>query len=217
MRTLSILPPIMYPTTMLNVAVNYAEYAVEMGVRDAGAGSVPPGAATPGTTSAPGIWARRPDDTRWNPYQFLRTAASVIADGETIQLPIGREQIDWECELGVVIGRRALRVPVAEARNYIATGTPPGVGSARKPPVYLKSGDIVACTYEGIGASRRTPRCRHRRVSGERASSSTPARASPKHRLVCPPRADRPARSVLDGGRLVAGRKVDKTRKSPTS
>jgi 2-keto-4-pentenoate hydratase/2-oxohepta-3-ene-1,7-dioic acid hydratase in catechol pathway len=246
LKDLKILPPIMYPTTMLNVAVNYTEHAVEMGVRDAGGAGVPPGAATPGTTSAPGIWQRKPDDKRWNPYLFLRTAASVIADGETIQLPVGREQIDWECELGVVIGRRASRVPVADARAYIfgytlendvsdrggradtrfggsdwlvgtshdtfaplgpfivpkefvadpqklaikialngkpfqegnsaqmihdvyeqvtyssniltlrpgdviSTGTPPGVGSARKPPVYLKGGDVIACTYEGIG------------------------------------------------------------------
>jgi 2-keto-4-pentenoate hydratase/2-oxohepta-3-ene-1,7-dioic acid hydratase in catechol pathway len=35
--------------------------------------------------------------------------------------------------------------------DVIATGTPAGVGSARTPPVYLKAGDRVACTYEGIG------------------------------------------------------------------
>jgi 2-keto-4-pentenoate hydratase/2-oxohepta-3-ene-1,7-dioic acid hydratase in catechol pathway len=35
--------------------------------------------------------------------------------------------------------------------DVIATGTPPGVGSARKPPVYLKGGDTISCTYEGVG------------------------------------------------------------------
>jgi len=35
--------------------------------------------------------------------------------------------------------------------DVIATGTPAGVGSARKPPVYLKPGDVLACTYEGVG------------------------------------------------------------------
>jgi 2,4-didehydro-3-deoxy-L-rhamnonate hydrolase len=35
--------------------------------------------------------------------------------------------------------------------DVIATGTPAGVGSAKKPPVFLKAGDSVACTYEGIG------------------------------------------------------------------
>ena len=32
-----------------------------------------PGDALPGTTSAPGIWERKPDDKRWNPYMFLKS------------------------------------------------------------------------------------------------------------------------------------------------
>jgi 2-keto-4-pentenoate hydratase/2-oxohepta-3-ene-1,7-dioic acid hydratase in catechol pathway len=35
--------------------------------------------------------------------------------------------------------------------DVIATGTPPGVGSGRTPPVFLKPGDVSSCTYEGIG------------------------------------------------------------------
>jgi len=35
--------------------------------------------------------------------------------------------------------------------DVIATGTPSGVGSGRKPPVYLKAGDTVAIEIEGIG------------------------------------------------------------------
>ena len=38
--------------------------------------------------------------------------------------------------------------------DVIATGTPAGVGSARTPPVFLKSGDRISCTYEGVGHSR---------------------------------------------------------------
>jgi len=33
----------------------------------------------------------------------------------------------------------------------ISTGTPPGVGVFRKPPVFLKPGDTVSITVEGIG------------------------------------------------------------------
>lgn len=36
--------------------------------------------------------------------------------------------------------------------TVILTGTPEGVGFARNPPVYLKSGDSVEITIEGIGA-----------------------------------------------------------------
>ena len=33
----------------------------------------------------------------------------------------------------------------------ILTGTPPGVGFARKPPVWLTPGDTVAVEIEGLG------------------------------------------------------------------
>jgi 2-keto-4-pentenoate hydratase/2-oxohepta-3-ene-1,7-dioic acid hydratase in catechol pathway len=36
--------------------------------------------------------------------------------------------------------------------TVILTGTPHGVGYARKPPVYLKAGDVVTIDIEGIGA-----------------------------------------------------------------
>jgi len=38
--------------------------------------------------------------------------------------------------------------------DIIATGTPSGVGFARKPPVFLRPGDVVECAIEGIGAIR---------------------------------------------------------------
>jgi 2-keto-4-pentenoate hydratase/2-oxohepta-3-ene-1,7-dioic acid hydratase in catechol pathway len=240
------LPPILYPTTMLNVAVNYREHGREMAGRTPNpAGAPEPGSPPPGTTSIAGIWERKADDARWNPYMFGKLPSAVIAAGDAIRLPPGRTQIDWECELGVVIGREARQVEVARAKEYIfgytlendvsdrggrgdprhggdwliaksndtfaplgpfvvpkefvadpqklavkftlngqlmqdsstsamihdvyelvsyashittlrpgdviATGTPPGVGSGRTPPVFLKAGDVSSCTYEGIG------------------------------------------------------------------
>jgi 2-keto-4-pentenoate hydratase/2-oxohepta-3-ene-1,7-dioic acid hydratase in catechol pathway len=38
--------------------------------------------------------------------------------------------------------------------DVIATGTPGGVGFARQPPVWLRPGDVVEITIEGIGAIR---------------------------------------------------------------
>lgn len=35
--------------------------------------------------------------------------------------------------------------------DVILTGTPPGVGVFRKPPEYLKKGDVVECEIDGIG------------------------------------------------------------------
>ncbi len=250
LKAVKTLPPIMYPTTMLNVALNYREHATEMAGLNSGpplptAGAPPPGAKTPDTLSMPGYWERRADDNRWNPYMFPKLPAAVIADGEPIRLPPGRDQVDWECELGVVIGGTAARIPVARASDYIfgytvendisdrggrgdtrygsdwlvgkshdtfapmgpfitpkefvpdprklnvkfslngqlmqdadtslmihdvfdqvafashlltlragdviATGSPAGVGSARKPPIFFKPGDVAVCTYEGVG------------------------------------------------------------------
>lgn len=114
--TLRTLPPIVHPMTMLNMAVNYREHALEMGGADAPGG---PGAALPGTRSAPGIWERADGDARWNPYMFAKLPAAIVAAGEAIRLPPGRTQIDWECELGVVIGRQATRVPASRARDHV--------------------------------------------------------------------------------------------------
>ena len=36
--------------------------------------------------------------------------------------------------------------------DLILTGTPPGVGCFRKPPLWLKPGDSVTCTIDGIGS-----------------------------------------------------------------
>lgn len=41
-----------------------------------------------------------------------------------------------------------------EPGDMIAMGTPPGVGHARKPPVFMKDGDVVEIEIEGIGVLR---------------------------------------------------------------
>ena len=41
-----------------------------------------------------------------------------------------------------------------EPGDLIFTGTPPGVGMARKPPVWLQPGDIVEVEIDGLGTLR---------------------------------------------------------------
>jgi acylpyruvate hydrolase len=41
--------------------------------------------------------------------------------------------------------------------DVVYTGTPGGVGVSRKPPVFLKPGDVLVSTIDGIGTT--TNRC----------------------------------------------------------
>jgi 2-keto-4-pentenoate hydratase/2-oxohepta-3-ene-1,7-dioic acid hydratase in catechol pathway len=45
-----------------------------------------------------------------------------------------------------------------EPGDIIATGTPSGVGFARKPPEFLKHGDVVETDITGLGVMRNTIR-----------------------------------------------------------
>lgn len=45
---------------------------------------------------------------------------------------------------------------VLEPGDVVTTGTPPGVGSAKKPPEYLKAGDVMTLKIEGLGEQRQT-------------------------------------------------------------
>jgi 2-keto-4-pentenoate hydratase/2-oxohepta-3-ene-1,7-dioic acid hydratase in catechol pathway len=42
--------------------------------------------------------------------------------------------------------------------DIITTGTPPGVGMGRKPPQYLKAGDVVTLGIAGLGEQRQRVR-----------------------------------------------------------
>ena len=56
---------------------------------------------------------------KW-PLLFAKWPSSVIGPGSPIVLPHQAKEVDWEAELGVVIGRRAQRVPQAEALDHVA-------------------------------------------------------------------------------------------------
>jgi 2-keto-4-pentenoate hydratase/2-oxohepta-3-ene-1,7-dioic acid hydratase in catechol pathway len=176
------------------------------------------------------------------PVVFSKFATAVIAPGEPVVLPPTSEQVDYEAELAVVIGRRAKNIRANRALDYvlgytafndvsardfqfadgqwqrgkscdtfapmgpkivttdvvpdphklsikltlngqtmqdsntdqlifgvpelieflsqtitlepgdvIATGTPPGVGFARKPPVFLRAGDVMEVDIDRVG------------------------------------------------------------------
>jgi 2-keto-4-pentenoate hydratase/2-oxohepta-3-ene-1,7-dioic acid hydratase in catechol pathway len=74
----------------------------------------------------------------------LRLNGQTMQDSNTNQLIFGVPEI--LAYLSVIM--------TLEPGDLIFTGTPPGVGDARKPPVYMKPGDIAEVEIEGIGLLR---------------------------------------------------------------
>jgi len=54
------------------------------------------------------------------PYFFLRPTSTLAAPFAQIAVPADEHQMDWELELGVVIGRRARNVSHEHALSYVA-------------------------------------------------------------------------------------------------
>jgi 2-keto-4-pentenoate hydratase/2-oxohepta-3-ene-1,7-dioic acid hydratase in catechol pathway len=211
-------PPLSDPGKIICIGLNYRDHAIESGM------PIPA-----------------------EPVVFCKFASSIIGNGDAIILPPQSQQVDYEAELVVVIGRRARDIAVADAMACVAgytlgndvsardwqlhkpggqwllgksfatfapigptittadeisdphalgielrlnghtmqrsttaqlifridaliaylsqvftldpgdlifTGTPPGVGFARKPPVFLKPGDVCDVQIEGLGVLR---------------------------------------------------------------
>ncbi|HSC28753.1 MAG TPA: fumarylacetoacetate hydrolase family protein [Vicinamibacterales bacterium] len=95
-------PPLM-PRKILNAAVNFYSHVNETG--------------TPEEQRKAAEERRR---NRGVPYLFLKpTEGAIIGNGDAVVLPYGRDRIDWEVELGIVIGRAAKYVPATRARDHI--------------------------------------------------------------------------------------------------
>ena len=97
------LPPIMYPGKILNAAVNFYSHVNESGTIE---------------EQATARQQRR--EQRGVPYLFLKPSrGAVIGNGDEIVIPYGRDRIDWEVELGAVIGRTARYVSARDAQDYV--------------------------------------------------------------------------------------------------
>lgn len=209
--------PVTTPSKFVAIGLNYSDHAAEVG-------------ATPPT----------------EPIIFLKAVTSICGPNDAVEKPRGSTKLDWEVELGIIIGKRAKYVDEASAYSYIAgyclgndvsernfqterqgqwtkgkshdtfgplgpwlvtrdeipnpqtlrmwldvngerqqngttatmiftvptivsyvsqfmtllpgdviiTGTPPGVGSGKKPPRFLNVGDVVTLGVDGLGTQR---------------------------------------------------------------
>jgi 2-keto-4-pentenoate hydratase/2-oxohepta-3-ene-1,7-dioic acid hydratase in catechol pathway len=64
--------------------------------------------------------AEQDKDVPDRPMFFLKPPNTVAAHGDTITLPAGKDRIDWEAELGVVIGEQCRHVDAADAMDVVA-------------------------------------------------------------------------------------------------
>ena len=78
------------PQKIVCVGLNYRDHAEEQGV-----------------------------DLPQRPLLFAKWPNTLIADGEPIRIPAITQQVDYEAELGVVIGRRTSRIGVDDALDVV--------------------------------------------------------------------------------------------------
>ncbi|MBF0510650.1 MAG: fumarylacetoacetate hydrolase family protein, partial [Deltaproteobacteria bacterium] len=78
------------PSKVVAIGLNYRDHAQEMGLK-------------------------LPEE----PLLFLKPASSVIGPGDDIVYPAMSRQVDYEAEMGVVIGKTARNVEVNQAADYI--------------------------------------------------------------------------------------------------
>ncbi len=83
--------PVQRPPVFLGIARNYADHIAELGVE-------------------------RPTRQTW----FAKLSTCVVGPGDAIEVPFASVQVDYEGELGVVIGRRCRHVPHERALEVVA-------------------------------------------------------------------------------------------------
>lgn len=91
------------PTKIVCVGRNYAAHAAELG-----------------------------NEVPKEPLIFLKPPSAVIRDGDAIVLPAGAGRIEYEGEIGVVVGRAAHRITEEDAWSYVAALVPVNDVTARE-------------------------------------------------------------------------------------
>jgi 2,4-didehydro-3-deoxy-L-rhamnonate hydrolase len=94
-RAMRILTPIRYPRAIFCTVFNFYDFAAEAGIP-------------------------APDRSAVRPYVCIKLPHTVIGPDEGIVLPPNSRQVDWEVELGAVIGRPCRNVYSKDALEYLA-------------------------------------------------------------------------------------------------
>lgn len=109
--------PIDPPRQVFCTIANYRSHIIQT-ILDAG---VPP--HTDGMDAVESLeYAERNIEERLRgaPYACFKLPSTVIGPTDPLQIPRHAQRVDWELELGVVIGKPARRVSRSEAMGYVA-------------------------------------------------------------------------------------------------
>jgi 2-keto-4-pentenoate hydratase/2-oxohepta-3-ene-1,7-dioic acid hydratase in catechol pathway len=115
----TLLAPIPRPPKIVCIGVNYADHAAEAG------------RALP-------VW----------PSVFLKAPSCIVGPGDPIVRPPTTEQLDYEIELAVVIGKQAKSVPREQAMTYVAGYTIMNDVSARDLQLGKDGGIILGKNFD---------------------------------------------------------------------
>src|SRR5271156_2588249 len=106
LNEVELLPPLLAPEKILCIGINYANRGQDYNV-----------------TNNPKY-----------PSMFYRAPNSMVGSGGKLVRPKISEQLDYEGEIAIVIGRDCKHVPKERALEYIAGFTPPKEGTTRDGP-----------------------------------------------------------------------------------
>ncbi|MDG2089194.1 MAG: fumarylacetoacetate hydrolase family protein [Arenicellaceae bacterium] len=88
--------PVRYPQALYCAGANYADHLEEM-------------------------TGKKPNKQEMSPFFFMKPPRpTMVASGATVAIPKFTQQLDWEAEIAMVIGRKASNVSKHDALEYVA-------------------------------------------------------------------------------------------------
>jgi 2-keto-4-pentenoate hydratase/2-oxohepta-3-ene-1,7-dioic acid hydratase in catechol pathway len=98
------LPPVLRPGKMFYAAQNFQEHVDEM--------------IRAGMSPKDDQWKGEKDKTK--PYLFLKASSCLAGANDDIEVPKDVKKVDWEAEIGAVIGKPGKRIKAERALDHIA-------------------------------------------------------------------------------------------------
>jgi 2,4-diketo-3-deoxy-L-fuconate hydrolase len=115
--SLSTLPPVI-PRQIVCAGANYRKHVIDILIDHPGSGSDPSWSLAERRRSAEKIMDHRA--AHGQPFAFIKAQSAVLAPYAALTLPADSVEMDWELELGVIMGKSARRVSRERAMDYVA-------------------------------------------------------------------------------------------------